>query len=361
MAAMTHRERVERTFRHEEVDRIALYDIIENDAIIERYAGGPATVENGDRMKGIAIARTLDMTRMLLGPSAAGTRVDDEGFTWEHSRWTGWITERPFSDFAGAVDWAKGRIARLDARWRDGAPRAELHAWLDRYEGYMREGAENPDDIPVIVLESGVGLTTIYHYLGWDFFTEMMCCEPALLDALMEAEASAEIRHAHAVADPVRLPVVLTYDDIASKNGLLIDPVWLRAALFPRLKRLIDAWHDHGTWCIYHSDGDLRPVLHDIVDAGADGLNPIETSAGMSVAHVREQAPGLAQLGGIDVSQLLPYGTPDEVRARCEEAIAEANGRGYFLGSTTELIADVPAENAAAMFETPQRLAQGRR
>ena len=38
--------------------------------------------------------------------------------------------------------------------------------------------------------------------------------------------------------------------------------------------------------------------------------------------------------GGIDMSQLLSNGTPDQVRAACHQAIADA-GPGYFMGSVS--------------------------
>jgi hypothetical protein len=56
----------------------------------------------------------------------------------------------------------------------------------------------------------------------------------------------------------------------------------------------------------------------------------------------------------VDVSQLLPLGTPEEVRQVCRQNIADTGGRGYFLGSSTELHWEVKLENAIAMFETAQ-------
>ncbi len=120
----------------------------------------------------------------------------------------------------------------------------------------------------------------------------------------------------------------------------------------PRLKRLNDAWHARGTACLFHSDGNLWPVLDDLVAAGIDGLNPLEVLAGMTVKAVRERYPQLFLTGGVDVSQLLVYGTPDEVRAACRQNIRDAGGRGYLIGSSTELHWDVALENAVAMFET---------
>jgi hypothetical protein len=75
--------------------------------------------------------------------------------------------------------------------------------------------------------------------------------------------------------------------------------------------------------------------------------------AGMTVGKVRERYPDLFLTGGVDVSQLLPLGTPEEVREVCRQNIADSNGRGYFLGSSTELHWGVKLENAIAMYDTP--------
>jgi hypothetical protein len=54
--------------------------------------------------------------------------------------------------------------------------------------------------------------------------------------------------------------------------------------------------------------------------------------------------------GGIDMSQLLSHGTPEQVRAVCRKAVADAP-RGYFMGSTTELDNSSRLENVLAMLE----------
>ena len=101
MASMTKRERVLRTIRFEETDRVPLYDILDNDAAIEHYAGQPLTVEDGTWVKGLAIGRALDMTRMPYGPRAPGENRTEQGMLVHQERWTQWIVERPFHDMAG--------------------------------------------------------------------------------------------------------------------------------------------------------------------------------------------------------------------------------------------------------------------
>ena len=353
MAPMTKRERVLRTICFEETDRTPLYDLLQNDAVIEHYTGERLTVENGERLQCLAIGRTLDMVRAIGGPSAPGAYMQENGLRIRRLRWTSWIEERPWHDMPGLVEWIKGEIKRTNAFVYDRAYADALH---QRIEGWLALFAQadptGRNDPTVFVLESGVGLTEMYWQTDIQDFSYLLADEPDLIEEWLDARHRAELRRVAAIANPRLFPVALTYDDIAYKNAPIFSPAWLRAHWVPRLKALNDAWHERDTYCLFHSDGNLFPVLDDLVAAGIDGLNPLEVLAGMSVGEVRRRYPKLFLTGGIDVSQLLSFGTPDEVRAACRRAIAEANGRGYFLGSTTELHWDVKLENAVAMFET---------
>lgn len=358
MAPMTKRERCLRTIRFEETDRVPLYDIIQNDAISEHYGGQPITVENGNWLAGVVHGRVLDMCRMVAGPSAPATFETPDGAVRRTERYTSWIEKRPFTDET-MLDWVKQEIQRINQVTFDAAYAEQFHKMVRWRLGTLAEGdPTGRNDPAVFVLESGAGLDPMYTVLDLPRFTYLMIDEPGLVEEWLEAKNQCEIRRVEAIADPELIPVALTYDDIAYKGGLLLPLEWLQEHWIPRLKRLVDAWHARGAYCLFHSDGDLWPILDDLVSAGIDGLNPLEVLAGMTVGAVREKYPRLFLTGGIDVSQLLTNGAPEEVRAACRQAIAEANGRGYFLGSSTEIHWDVPLENAKAMFETAWETAQ---
>jgi hypothetical protein len=92
-------------------------------------------------------------------------------------------------------------------------------------------------------------------------------------------------------------------------------------------------------------------ALDDLVAAGIDGLNPIETVAGMSLKELREKVgPRLFLAGGIDMSQLLSNGSPEEVRQVCQQAVRDAYP-GYLMGSTTEADNSCKLENLLVMRE----------
>jgi hypothetical protein len=353
VAALTKRERVMRTIRFQETDRVPLYDILENDAIIEHYAGQALTVPDGGRIKGLAIGRTLDMTRMPRGPRAPGQQRMENGILLQCERWTQWIVERPFCDMPSLVEWVKGEVERAEALVYDRAYAEQVHREVRERQAVFAEGdPTGRDDPTVLVLESGVGLTEMYWMAGMEMFSYLLSDHPGLVEEWLDARHRSELRRVAAIADPDLIPVALTYDDLAYKTGPIFAPTWLRAHWMPRLAQLVDAWHARDTVCLFHSDGNLWSLLDDLVAAGIDGLNPLEVMAGMTVKGVRERYPQLFLTGGIDVSQLLSFGTQQEVRAVCRQAIADTGGVGYFLGSTTELHWDVRLENAVAMFET---------
>lgn len=103
---MTKRERVEATLQRQETDRVPVYDILVNDAVIEHFTGRrPPIGEEGLRLRLQATARSLDMTRMVgVAPQPPGDTVDADGFVhYRQDHWIGGgIRHRPFSDEEGA-------------------------------------------------------------------------------------------------------------------------------------------------------------------------------------------------------------------------------------------------------------------
>jgi uroporphyrinogen-III decarboxylase len=119
----------------------------------------------------------------------------------------------------------------------------------------------------------------------------------------------------------------------------------------------VDAWHSHGIKVIFHSDGNLWPILEDFKAAGVDGINPLEPLSKMYAGNVRRAYPGWILMGGVDVSQLLPYGMEVEVRAAVRKTIAEAGPQGRFwIGSSTEIHPAAKLENVLAMWDEVLRV-----
>lgn len=352
MAKMTKRERVLAAFEHQETDRVPLYDLMLNDDCIEYFTGFyPPYGEAGARLQAQAVDRMLDMARGVgVAPRQPPTDFTDDAVLLEYARY-GSLTYRrnPIRSYETAVAWVKNQLQEL-SKWpenfnpRQAAENTRL--WFEKLYGWMGE-----DHVVCCLRQSGVGLDDIRGTIGIEYFSYLCADDPALISEYLELRTDQEVAIIHAIAQPQLSPWALTYGDIAMKEKLLHSVDWLRHEFIPRLKRINDAYHEHGIYCLFHSDGYIMEVMPDLIETEIDGINPLETVAGMDVGEVYQlYGDRIFLTGGIDMSQLLSNGTPDEVKAVCRKAIAEAP-TGYLMGSTTEIDNSSNLDNVLAMIE----------
>lgn len=198
---------------------------------------------------------------------------------------------------------------------------------------------------------SGPGLMGLYGEVGLEDFSYYLADCPDIIIELLECNTIMASTWARHLPTDHGIEAGFLGDDIAFKSGPLLNPRWMKEHYFPRLARIIDAHHARGIKVLFHSDGDLNPILDDLVQAGIGGLNPIEVLAGMDVADIHRRHPHLFLAGGIDVSQLLPFGSPQQVKDAVKQTIDAAQGR-IMIGSSTELNNEVPLKNYLALRDT---------
>ena len=121
--------------------------------------------------------------------------------------------------------------------------------------------------------------------------------------------------------------------------------------VYPRAKKIIDRWKQYGYYVIFHSDGKKWPVIQDLIDLGADSINPCEPLATMEVKRFREEYPDTVIGSMVDCQDLLAFGTPEQIKAKTRQAIEDSGGAKTLVGSTSEIHPEIPVENAMAMYE----------
>jgi uroporphyrinogen decarboxylase len=359
---MTARERIEATLRGELPDRVPVFDLIQHVPLIEHVTGGTVTTANSLELLCQTIGESLDITRGIAAFGEDRIERQPDGFVYRHEWWTTWLIERPFHDVDGLLAYVRRNIDEI----RDRKPgdmwtfAGRGNVWgvagespRDQYLALQRKCGDNTVLFPN---ESPVGLDTAYHRAGLELFIFAYAECPDLISEWLEALNQAEIQRVHETADAELSPVALVYADIADKNSVYFSPRFLRKEFFPRLERLVEAWHSHGVKTIYHSDGNLWHILADLAAAGVDGINPLEPLSGMYAGKVRKAYPEWILMGGIDASRLLAFATPEEVRAAVRQTIDEAGREGrLWLGSSTEIHPGVKLENALAMWDEIER------
>jgi uroporphyrinogen-III decarboxylase len=145
---------------------------------------------------------------------------------------------------------------------------------------------------------------------------------------------------------------ICIYDDMAYNDGPFVSPASFEAVFLPAYRRMIKAYRAAGAkYVLLHSDGDIRLLLDMLVDAGVDGINPVERRAHMDMSDIRKRFPRLILTGGMCNSDTLIRGPIARIEAEAREIIDLGRGGGVIIG-THSISPEVPLEH----FEAYHRL-----
>ncbi len=125
------------------------------------------------------------------------------------------------------------------------------------------------------------------------------------------------------------------YDDMCNINGPMFSPKTFEKVFLPVYRKMISSIKAAGArWVILHCDGNLLPLLDMLIDAGIDGINPVEPAAGLDVVKLMETyGKKLRYIGGVCNTQVLPSGDRGRIREHIERLVnAGANG-GLVIGT----------------------------
>jgi uroporphyrinogen decarboxylase len=153
-----------------------------------------------------------------------------------------------------------------------------------------------------------------------------------------------------------RIDLYLLISDLGSQHGPLISRAMFHEFVAPFLKEMIDHIHRLGARVLFHSCGAIRPFIADLISLGVDVLDPIQpVGSGMTPESLKADfGDRLSFHGGIDMQKLLPFGTPDQVKAEALQYCATlGKGGGYILGPAHLFQPDVPPENILAVYGEP--------
>jgi len=150
--------------------------------------------------------------------------------------------------------------------------------------------------------------------------------------------------------------IYITGTDFGYQRGPLMSPDTFRDMYKPQYKRVNDWIHENTTWKTFiHTCGGVRPLIEDIIGAGFDILNPVQTSADSMDPQELKDTFGdrvVFHGGGVDTQKTLPYGTPEDVYDEVSERIRIFNnGGGYIFNTVHNIQADAPVENVRAMIK----------
>jgi len=235
---------------------------------------------------------------------------------------------------------------------------------LERYEMPDPDAAGRLDDLKAILKMVGEemavaasfplgGPQTAASFLtGFSAFLKYAIMNPAFADRLlaMQTQYCLEIGNQYIDAG---VDIIFLNEDLGDVHGPLLSPKTLRDRVMPHLKKLCMAFKKRGARVLLHCDGNLNLIMDDLVGLGIDGLHPLERKSAMDIAKIKsEYGDKICLIGNVDASQLLPFGSYDEIGKQIKECFeAAAPGGGYIFASDHSIHPGIPGDRARFLFQ----------
>ncbi len=333
MAELTSAERVMRTLRREEPDRVPHFEWILDHRVREAILPGCSMEEFTLRM---------GLDAILTAPDVGREQVAANRWRTEY----GVIVEKGEEEHVVAVE---GPIGTMDdlRNYEPPDPHApgrfaSLDKLVARYKGKLAIGVHLND---VFSLPRNL--------MGFQQFLLALAAEPELARGVVDLSVALNVEYAKECAKR-GADFVMTGDDYASTEAPLVSPACFREILYPGLKRAFAGFKEAGLMTIKHSDGNIRPLLDMILDAGPDCLDPIDPAGGLDVGRMkREYGDRIALKGNVDCIRTLPRGSVEDVVRETKEVIRKAApGGGLIVSSSNSIFSQVRPGNYLAMWNT---------
>ena len=143
-------------------------------------------------------------------------------------------------------------------------------------------------------------------------------------------------------------------DDIGMQDSIMMDTDMYRTWLKPRLQKVIQAAKSVKPDILisYHSCGYIEPFIPDLIEVGADILNPVQPECMSFEKLCREYGDVLSFSGTIGTQELMPFGNPKQVYDETIRNLGIAGRKGgLFCCPTHMLEPEVPWENIEAYVQ----------
>lgn len=241
------------------------------------------------------------------------------------------------------------------------------------YEEYVNDRLVKQRQIGEIVWMPAIFSTSCkfmwYNEFGYESYLSALALYPDSAEKLFEFSAEeARLKNrviAKAIKEHSFMPIILLGQDICGTEGPMVSPEFLRRYYFPHVKTALQPFHTAGIKTIWHCDGNVLPILDDILDLGVHGLQGFQEEKGVRLADLVKRRTKTGQklifFGSISVSHTLPFGTVEDVKKAVEYSIDAVGDNGtLFLFTANTVNPDVPLENIIAMYEHAHRYGTGR-
>ncbi len=214
-------------------------------------------------------------------------------------------------------------------------------------EAWERQKADLREREAPVVIEPNHGASlygALRDMLGMERLSYLWHDDPAWLEEMLDVLVELFLHTAEALYRDFTPDAVCFFEDMAYKNGPLVSPRHVRELLVPRYRAMTARLRELGVPFLFlDSDGNVEELIPLWLEAGIDGVMPMEVNAGMDVEVYRERYPRLLLMGGVD-KRALARG-PEAIDREMEKVARVVAGGGYLPWTDHAVPHDISWDN----------------
>ncbi|MHA1821022.1 MAG: uroporphyrinogen decarboxylase family protein [Promethearchaeota archaeon] len=203
------------------------------------------------------------------------------------------------------------------------------------------------------VLMVGGIFDRVWQGMGMNVFARHFRKRTKLYRELVDYFAEIMIKNVEGLINATggRGKIVNILDDVAYKDRIMISKERWKEDYLPYYKKVNKMIEDAGMIRQAHTDGDITELVPLLMEAGFQGLQGWEGSA--DPYYINDHFPDFVVVGFGDVSQVLPFGTLEEVDNHVKMLMdALKENRHYICGPSTVIVKEMPLENVQQFMKS---------
>ncbi len=126
--------------------------------------------------------------------------------------------------------------------------------------------------------------------------------------------------------------------DYCFNSGPFLSPAMFAEFVTPYLKQLISGYREMGFYTIKHTDGNIMPIIEDLVSCRPHALHSLDPQGGVDIAEVKRlYGDRVCLIGNVDCG-LMDTGTEEEVAESARYCLRHGMPGGGYIFSTSNCI-----------------------
>lgn len=144
--------------------------------------------------------------------------------------------------------------------------------------------------------------------------------------------------------------IIFMTSDYCFNSGPFFSPGMFHEFVAPFLERQVKAFKKAGAFTVKHTDGNIMPVIDQIVDTGIDCLHSLDPMAGVDIREVKElYGDKICIMGNVNCAAI-QTGPLEEIKKSAGYALKHGGRKGYIFSSSNTIFRGIPIENYEYML-----------